>query len=86
MALPKPLVAYVEHDHFVSVVRADQRGVSYLCSDCGPWPGGRVDLTWRQWHLLEGGLYAAVTAPAAPTTACWRRWSRRQARRCRACP
>ena len=61
--LPKPVVAFVEHDHFVSVVRADNKGVSYLCSDCGPWPGGRVDLTWRQWHLLDGGLYVAVTRP-----------------------
>ena len=65
--LPKPLVAYVEHDHFVSVVRADKSGVSYLCSDCGPWPGGRVNLTWRQWHLLEGGLYVAVTRPGSPS-------------------
>lgn len=61
--LPKPLVAYVEHDHFVSVVHADKKGVSYLCSDCGAWPGGRVDLTWKQWHLLNGGLYVALTVP-----------------------
>lgn len=59
--LPKPLVAYVEHDHFVSVVKADKKGVSYLCSDCGMWPGGQVNLTWKQWHLLNGGLYLAVT-------------------------
>ena len=65
MVLPKPLVAYVEHDHFVSVVRADAKGVSYLCSDCGPWPGGRVDLTWKQWHLLEGGLYVSVALPGS---------------------
>ena len=62
--LPKPLVAYVEHDHFIAVVRADTRGVSYLCSDCGPWPGGRVDLTWAQWHSLEPGLFAVVTPRA----------------------
>ena len=60
MALPKPLVAHVEHDHFVALIRADKRGVSYLCSDCGPWPGGRVDLTWAQWHLLEPDVYSAV--------------------------
>ncbi len=59
--LPKPLVAYVEQDHFVAVVRADNQGVSYLCSDCGPWPGGRVDLTWAQWHALSPGIYLAVT-------------------------
>lgn len=61
MLLPKPLVAYVEHDHFIAVVRADSKGVSYLCSDCGPWPGGQVDLTWKQWHAVEPGLYATVT-------------------------
>ena len=60
-SLPKPAVAYVEQDHFVAVVRADRRGVSYLCSDCGAWPGGRVDLTWKQWHALNPGVYATVT-------------------------
>jgi len=39
-ALPKPLVVHVEHDHFIAVVRADARGVGYVCSDCGCWPGG----------------------------------------------
>lgn len=63
IALPKPLVAYVEHDHYIAVVRADKRGVSYLCSDCGPWPGGRVDLTWKQWHALDPVLYVAITKP-----------------------
>jgi len=63
--LPKPLVAYVEHDHFVAVVRADAKGVSYLCSDCGLWPGGRVDLTWKQWRALDPGLYVAVTKPGS---------------------
>ena len=59
--LPKPMVAFVEHDHFVALVRADNRGVSYLCSDCGAWPGGRIDLTWKQWHAMEAGPYIAVT-------------------------
>jgi RHS repeat-associated protein len=63
--LPKPLVAYVEHDHFVALVRADNAGVSYLCSDCGPWPGGRVNLTWKQWRALNPGVYAAVTKPGS---------------------
>lgn len=60
-ALPKPLIAFVEHDHYIVVTGATARGVSYLCSDCGPWPGGRVSLTWKQWHALNGGFYAAVT-------------------------
>lgn len=63
--LPKPLVAFVENDHFIAVVRADAKGVSYLCSDCGMWPGGRVDLTWAQWHRLKPGLYAAATRPGS---------------------
>lgn len=65
MALPKPMVAYVEQDHFVALVRADKAGVSYLCSDCGPWPGGRVNLTWAQWHSLSPGLYGSVMKPGS---------------------
>jgi RHS repeat-associated protein len=61
--LPKPLVAYVERDHFVAVVKADRQGVTYICSDCGPWPGGAVQLTWRQWQLLEPGPYAVFAEP-----------------------
>ena len=60
LAVPKPLVAYIEHDHFVALIRADKKGVSYLCSDCGCWPGGKVNLTWKQWHMLDPGLYALV--------------------------
>ena len=66
-ALPKPLVAFVERDHFVAVVRADRQGVSYLCSDCGAWPGGRVDLTWKQWRALNPGVYAVVARPHTAT-------------------
>ncbi len=66
MALPMPLVAHVEHDHFVALIRADKRGISYLCSDCGPWPGGRVNLTWKQWHLLEPDVYCTVSIKNSP--------------------
>jgi hypothetical protein len=65
IALPKPMVAYVEHDHFVALTRADRNGVSYLCSDCGPWPGGEVDLTWPQWNMLTTGLFITVTKPGS---------------------
>jgi YD repeat-containing protein len=58
--LPKPLVAYVELDHFVAVTRANKDGVSYLCSDCGAWPGGRRDLTWKQWRAMDCNLYLVV--------------------------
>ena len=33
--LPKPLICFAEHDHFISVLHADKQGVEYLCSDCG---------------------------------------------------
>lgn len=69
MALPKPLIAYVEQDHFVALVRADKAGVAYLCSDCGPWPGGRVDLTWAQWHALSPGIFGCVTRPRSDADA-----------------
>ena len=67
IALPKPLVAYVEHDHFLSVLHADKNGVAYLCSDCGAWPGGQVRLTWQQWHKLEATLYGVITRPNSPS-------------------
>jgi hypothetical protein len=63
--LPMPMVAFVEHDHFVAIVRADETGVSYLCSDCGGWPGGRRDLSWKQWKAMEPGLYLAVSNPGS---------------------
>jgi|SRR5579871_3089003 len=58
--LRRVLVAFVEHDHFVALTHADSAGVSYLCSDCGAWPGGRINLTWKQWHAMEAGPYIAV--------------------------
>ena len=61
--LPKPLVAYIEHDHFVAVTNADKKGVTYLCSDCGVWPGGAVRLSWKQWDALNPGVYASVNKP-----------------------
>ena len=63
--LPKPLVAFIERDHFVAVTAANDSGVSYLCSDCGSWPGGAVHLTWAQWHLLNPGIYGVVTVPGS---------------------
>jgi hypothetical protein len=63
-ALPKPLVAHVERDRFVAVVGANEKGVSYACSCCGDWPGGRVDVNWEQWHAMEPDGYVAVTRPA----------------------
>ena len=65
MMLPKPLVAYVEHDHFVAVTKTDKSGVTYLCSDCGAWPGGAVHLTWSQWRLIEASRFAVATVPGS---------------------
>ncbi|MBS1708233.1 MAG: hypothetical protein JSS65_05865 [Armatimonadetes bacterium] len=60
-ALPKPLVAHVERDHFVTVLETNERGVDYACSDCGPWPGGKVQVTWAQWRAMEADAYLVVT-------------------------
>lgn len=59
-ALPKPLIAHVEHDHFVTVTKASAAGVTYLCSDCGAWPGGDVHLTWNQWHALDADALFSI--------------------------
>jgi len=64
IALPKPVIAHVERDHFIVVTAADRKqGVAYICSDCGPWPGGRVRLTWNQWHMMDADVYGVVTKP-----------------------
>lgn len=55
-----PIVARVEHDHFIAVAGADEKGVDYFCSDCGEWPGGRNHLTWEQWQLMEADAFLAV--------------------------
>ena len=62
-ALPMPVIAYVEHDHFIAVTKADKKGVTYYCSDCGAWPGGEVNLSWQQWKGMNAGLYAVITHP-----------------------
>ncbi|CAN5516000.1 hypothetical protein BH11ARM2_BH11ARM2_37080 [soil metagenome] len=68
--LPLPAVVNVEHDHFVAVTKATDKGVSYFCSDCGPWPGGQVDVTWKQWRALEAGRLLVVAKPGtAPAVA-----------------
>lgn len=64
-ALPKPLIAHVERDHFVTVLEADDNRVVYACNDCGPWPGGRLELTWEQWRKLKPGIYLAVVRPGS---------------------
>jgi RHS repeat-associated protein len=64
-ALNTCLISYVEHDHFICVTGADSKGVSYLCSDCGPFPGGARHLTWAQWHKMDASLYGAVCKPGS---------------------
>ncbi len=65
-ALNSPLVAFVEHDHFIALTHADKQGVTYLCSDCGAWPGGERKVTWKQWKAMEAGPYLAVCLPDSP--------------------
>lgn len=62
-ALPKPLIAWVERDHWVSVLKADQKGVVYSCADCGHWPGGEVRLSWEAWRAMEARVFVAVVKP-----------------------
>jgi len=57
------LIAYIEQDHFIAVTAVNNHGVTYICSDCGAWPGGEVTLNWKQWHTLEPSLYASVQKP-----------------------
>lgn len=67
MKLPKPLVAHVERDHFVGVLETNERGVVYLCTDCGRWPGGRVEVTWEQWQAMIPGAALCVALPGTET-------------------
>ena len=64
--LPKPLVAHVEHDHFIAVTAADEDGVRYNCSDCGSWPGGFKHVSWKQWEAMEADAYAVITPRGSP--------------------
>jgi len=61
--LPKPLMAFIEHDHFLAVTGTDKEGVTYNCSDCGKWPGGYQHITWSQWHKLEATEYTLFAKP-----------------------
>lgn len=63
--LPKPLIAYVERDHFITVTNAGDDGVDYLCIDCGMWPGMHRHLTWKQWRMMAAGIYGAVCLPGS---------------------
>ena len=65
MRLPKPLIAHVEQDHFVSAT-APTRAASRICvRNCGPWPGGRVNLTWTQWRAMAPNAYGVVVKPGS---------------------
>ena len=57
LSMPLPAIAHVEHDHFIAIVRANREGVTYICSDCGPWPGGEVTLTWKQWKKMDADAF-----------------------------
>ncbi|MCX6365817.1 MAG: cysteine peptidase family C39 domain-containing protein [Armatimonadetes bacterium] len=60
-----PMVAWVERDHFVACLHADEDGVHYSCSDCGMWPGGVNAITWKQWQAMRPGVYLAVAKPGS---------------------
>lgn len=60
-----PVIAHVEHDHFIAVTAASAKGVTYWCSDCGPWPGGKRTVTWKQWTLMEPDGYLGIAVPGS---------------------
>jgi RHS repeat-associated protein len=64
-SIPLPVIAHVEHDHFVVVTRVEDSGVTYNCSECGPWPGGFRKVTWKQWRAMEADGYIVVTEPGS---------------------
>jgi len=61
MALPTPLVAHVEHDHFIAITRITKSQVYYNCSDCGLWPGGFKSVSWKKFAAMECDALAVVT-------------------------
>jgi RHS repeat-associated protein len=63
--LPLPVVAYVEEDHFVAVTEADATHICFTCSDCGPWPGGNIRLTWSQFRRMKPGFYLTMVRPGS---------------------
>ncbi len=65
-ALPMPVIAHVENDHFIAIIQADEHYVTYVCSDCGDWPGGDIRLTWKQWRAMNPGLYMTVSRQGSP--------------------
>jgi len=65
-SLPKPVVVHIERDHFVAITKANRNGVTYVCSDCGTWPGGSVHLNWTQWHAMNADEILAVAKPNSP--------------------
>lgn len=63
VAAGMPIVARVERDHYITVTGADAKGVEYVCVDCGAWPGGTRNITWKQWGLLECDMLMPISDP-----------------------
>jgi RHS repeat-associated protein len=66
--LPLPAIAFCEEDHFIGIIAAG-RTVRYVCSDCGEWPGGEVELTWAQFRRMKPGVYLTVQKPGSAADA-----------------
>ena len=60
-----PVITRVEHDHYVAVTEVNDKGVTYWCSDCGPWPGGKRQLNWSQWRMMEADAFLAIAVPGS---------------------
>ncbi|MBL8086477.1 MAG: hypothetical protein JNM85_00210, partial [Chthonomonas sp.] len=59
--MPMPVIAHVEHDHFITVTSASRASVTYWCVDCG---GDQV-VTWDQWHAMEPDVFVSVVRPGS---------------------
>ena len=66
MALPMPLVAHAEHDHFLAITKITDKQITYNCSDCGIYPGGFKHITWKQLAALECDAFAVIVKSGSP--------------------
>ncbi len=57
--MPMPVIAHVEHDHFLTVIAASRSGVKYWCVDCG----GTRQVSWRQWAAMEPDVFVSAVKP-----------------------
>ncbi|HWA84321.1 MAG TPA: cysteine peptidase family C39 domain-containing protein, partial [Fimbriimonadaceae bacterium] len=62
IAIPKPVIAFVEADHFVTLIAADRSGVSYKCPMCSD---ATIHLTWDQWRKMDCETVLSAAKPGS---------------------